>query len=158
MTCNFFYHLNKKTSDKLDKYLLGSSKFSSNKFQYSSPNLMHSCVSSCSNQKRDLRRVLVLRSKSWKTKSSRISKSFSPWTACIWMECRHAIIISLILVQDQDVCPGHPGCRVFLTLTVASTASLVSPGMFPPGRHVLFDGSWVYECLKTVRTLFCPSV
>lgn len=52
---------------------------------------------------------------------------------------------SLIFVQDQDTCPGHPGRHISLTLTAASAASLLSPGMFLPGRCALCV--WVCVCV-----------
>lgn len=39
-------------------------------------------------------------------------------------------------VQDQDMFLGHPGCHISLTLTAASIASHMSPGMLPPGSGV----------------------
>lgn len=57
---------------------------------------------------------------------------------------------SLIFVRDQDTCPGHPRRHISLTLTAASAASLVSPGMFLPGRCALC----VCVC---VRALVCVS-
>lgn len=55
---------------------------------------------------------------------------------------------SLIFVWDQDTCPGHPGHHISLTLTAASAASLVSPGMFLPGRCALCVCVWVWVYVR----------
>lgn len=129
-----------KFKDKLKNYLCCST-FSTARFQYSlSTSWTRVFCPALTNHQRRLFWISYcpIPEQKKETESLRMSQSSWFWTAHIFWESVNlpSKFSSSILLQDQDKCPGHPGCHISLTLTAASAASLVSPGTFAPGRGV----------------------